>query len=343
MTQFFLSFWGVRIHCICHCNALTDLTIHFLQITSLLKRSLTSKQPLTEHYFDVLVSHDDASLDTLAGNLYPKQEDDGEESLGNLKIMVLQMKDNSALLYAEVDGDFVDCLFGLLSIPLGSAIKSFGQCSTKGCLDNLYRSIDGSAKEFIRQDCQSLLLAPVLAPFFGCGASRILQVDELAPRELSINACFACFKIGGFSDFVRCHGSTYNHTYRRYDPSCPNKVKSVKLCEASPKQQNGGSEKGEAYVNGEQTKFVVTDDLHILPLSLASTVQIVSEAKIQTSNLVEKEITLTKSQVSSAMQFSTTIQPIYSTFFALICLIDYSLTWNWYLEHRLWGYKGLCC
>jgi hypothetical protein len=304
---------------------------------------LTSKQPLTEHYFDVLVSHDDASLDTLAGNLYPKQEDDGEESLGNLKIMVLQMKDNSALLYAEVDGDFVDCLFGLLSIPLGSAIKSFGQCSTKGCLDNLYRSIDGSAKEFIRQDCQSLLLAPVLPPFFGCGASRILQVDELAPRELSINACFACFKIGGFSDFVRCHGSTYNHTYRRYDPSCPNKVKSVKLCEASPKQQNGGSEKGEAYVNGEQTKFVVTDDLHILPLSLASTVQIVSEAKIQTSNLVEKEITLTKSQVSSAMQFSTTIQPIYSTFFALICLIDYSLTWNWYLEHRLWGYKGLCC
>jgi hypothetical protein len=41
------------------------------------------------------------------------------------------MKNNSALLYAEVDGDFVDSLFGLLSIPLGSAMKSFGQCSAK--------------------------------------------------------------------------------------------------------------------------------------------------------------------------------------------------------------------
>jgi hypothetical protein len=277
-----------------------------MQITCLLKRSLTSKQPLTEHYFEVPVPRDDPSLDTLAQNLCPKQEDEDEESLGNLKIRVLQMKDNSALLYAEVDGDFLDSLFGMLSIPVGSVIKSFGQCSTKGCLDNLYRSIDGSAKEFVRQDFQSLLLAPVLAPFFGCCASKILQVDELAPRELTFSACFACFKIGGFSNYGRCHGTIYNKTYRCYDPTCPNKLKSVKICEASPKQQNGGSGKGEAYVNGEKTKFVVTDDLHVLPLSLASTVQIVSEAKIQTSNLVEKEITLTKSQVSSATQFIST-------------------------------------
>jgi hypothetical protein len=175
---------------------------------------------------------------------------------------------------------------------------------SKSCLDNLYRSIDGSAKEFIRQECQSLLLAPKLAPFFGCCASKILQVDELAPRELTINACFACFKIGVFSDFVRCHRTNYS-SYQYY-PVCENKLKSCKLCEANPKIPISGSEKGEAYVNGEQAKFVVTDDLRVLPLSLASTVQIVREAKIQTSNLVEKEITLTKSQVSRAMQFSTT-------------------------------------
>ncbi|XP_066380224.1 uncharacterized protein [Miscanthus floridulus] len=263
------------------------------KITCLLKRSLTSKQPLTEHYFDVPVPHDDASLGTLAQDLNPKQEDGDEERLGNLKIRVLQMKNNSALLYAEVDGDFVDCLFGLLSIPLGSVMKSFGQCSAKGCLDNLYKSIDGSAKEFVRQDCQSVLLAPKLPPCFGCCASKVLQVDELAPRELTINACFSCFKIGRFSDCDRCHRYDYSRRYH----VCTNKVKSSKLCEANPKIQIGGSEKGDAYVNGKHTKFVVTDDLRVLPLSLASTVKIVSEAKIQTSNLVEKEITVTNSQV----------------------------------------------
>ncbi|XP_066347894.1 uncharacterized protein [Miscanthus floridulus] len=144
------------------------------KVLCLYKRILVTKQPLTEHYFDVPVPHDDANLYTLVQNLNPKQEIEDEERLGNLKIRVLQMTNNSALLYAEVGGDFVDSLFGLLSIPLGSVMKSFGQCSAKGCLDNLYRSIDGS-----------------------------------------------------------------------YDPNCPNKVKSVKLCEASPKQQNGGSRKSE--------------------------------------------------------------------------------------------------
>lgn len=296
----FFSFSFCQEPALCNCDALTDLAIHFLQITCLLKRSLTSKQPLTDHYFDGAVPHDDASLDALARNLDPKQEDEDEERLGNLKIRVLQMKDNSALLYAEVDGDFVDSLIGMLSIPLGSIMKSFGQCSAKGCLDNLYRSIDGSVKEFIGQECQSILLSPKLPPFFGCCASKILQVVELAPRELTINACFACFKSGGFSDCARCHGNNYNSAYRQYYANCSNKPKSIKLCEANPKQQNGGIGKGEAYVNGEKTKFVVTDDLHVLPLSLASTVKIVSEAKIQTENLVEKEITMTNAQVPSA-------------------------------------------
>jgi hypothetical protein len=56
--------------------------------------------------------------------LYPDQQNEAEERLGILKIRVLQMKNNSTLLYAEVGEDFVDSLFGLLSIPLGSIMKS---------------------------------------------------------------------------------------------------------------------------------------------------------------------------------------------------------------------------
>lgn len=46
------------------------------------------------------------------------------------------------MLYAEVDGDFVDLLFGLLTIPLGSIVKTYGKSASKECLDNLYTSID---------------------------------------------------------------------------------------------------------------------------------------------------------------------------------------------------------
>lgn len=280
----------------------TELRSIFLKITSLLKRSLTSKQPLTEQCFNVPIAHDDASLDTLAQSLHPEQQNEAEDRLEEiLKIRVLQMKNNSTLLYAEVGDDFVDSLFGLLSIPLGSIMKSFGQCSSKGCLYNLYSSIDANAKEHVRSECQSFLLAPKLPPFFGCCASKILQVDEVAPRELDIPACFSCLKNGGFSDFhEHCHGrTTWNATYRTYDPNCYS-VKSIKLREVNPKVPNGGILKGEAYVKVGHTKFVVTDDLRVVPHSLSSTLQIVSEAKIQTEKLVEKEITLTKSQVSDS-------------------------------------------
>lgn len=270
----------------------------------MLKRSLTSKQPLSGLYFDVAIAPDDAGLDMLPENLCPEQGNDAEHKLNNVKIRVLQTKNNSSLLYAEVGDDFVDLLFGLLSIPLGSIIKTFGQCAPKGCVDNLYRSIDGSAKGFIRPELQILLLSPKLPHFFGCGATKILQVEELAPKKQEINACFKCFKIGRFSNLGICREQTstqdyisegyiYNYTY------CQNKVKTTNLCECDPKSPKGGSDKGEAYVKQGPQNFMVTDDLHFLPLSLASTLQVVRDAKIQIKELVEKEFTLTKSQVAT--------------------------------------------
>jgi hypothetical protein len=232
----------------CNYNELTYLMVHIMQIKCLLKRLLTSKQPLTDHYFEALVPQDDASLEALVQNLHPKQENEDQEMPGNQKIRVLQTKDNSALLYAEVGVDFVDSLFGLLSIPLGSAIKLYCQCSAKGCLGNAYRSIDGSVKEFVREECQSLLLDPKVPPFFGCCASKILQVDELAPRELTMEACFVCFKSLWFSGCNRSHEFAYS--LRCNEVFCANKVKSIKLCEANPKRQNGGS---------GQTNFVVKE------------------------------------------------------------------------------------
>lgn len=48
---------------------------------------------------------------------------------------------------------------------------------------------------------------------------------------------------------------------------------------------------------------MVTDDLHVLPLSLASTLQVVSGAKTQRKDLVEKELALTKPQVVILFQY----------------------------------------
>ncbi|KAG2574395.1 hypothetical protein PVAP13_7KG318146 [Panicum virgatum] len=219
------------------------------EIISLLKRSLMSKQPLTGLYFDYTITNDDADVYVL-----PEKQNDADQKLNIEKIKVLQTKNNS-LLYVEGDAEFVDLLFGLLSIPLGSIIKAFGQWPPSGCVDNLWKSIDhGSGEGSVRPECQSLLLSPMAAPF-GSGAAKVLEVDELAPT-LDVNCCFKCFKTCGFAETGRCRQQYY----------CGEMVKTTKLCELNPKAPKGGNGNGETYVKGGHMKFLVTDDLHVLPL-----------------------------------------------------------------------------
>jgi hypothetical protein len=219
--------------------------------------------------------------------------------LNSVKIKFLQTKNNTSVLYAEVGGDFVDILFGLLSIPLGSIVKRYGKYASKGCVDNLYSCIDGSAEVFLRPECQTLLLSPNMAPFFGSGASKIFHVEEVSPYKQEINSCFTCFRIGGFSNLARCHEQQYDLNYCRFRyKNCDNNVKKAILIEGDPKLAKGEeSGNGESYMKQGLQNFMATDDLCILPLSLASTLNVISEAKIQRKDLVEKELTLTKPQV----------------------------------------------
>ena len=228
----------------------------------------------------------------IPGNLCPEKVNETEDKIGDVKIKILQTKINSAVLYAEVGQDFVDLVFGLLSVPLGSMTKAFGQRLSNGCIDNLYRSILGSAEGYMGPDCQNLLLAPELAAFSGSSASHILQVNESAPRKLNINSCFMCFKIGGFSNLSRCRVA-YNCRYT----NCQNYPKTAELCELDPKSPGGNSSNSDAYVKRAPQSFMVTDDLGVRPLSLDGSLRVVSEGKLQMKDLVEKEVTLTKFQV----------------------------------------------
>lgn len=272
-------------------HVLTNLpAMRFSQISSLLKRSLTSQQPLTGLHFGIPIPPDDASLGmVMLPRNCPEQVSEAEDKIGNVKIKVLQTKINSAVLYAEVGHDFVELIFGLLSVPLGSITKRFGQSSSKGCVDNIYRSIDVSTEGYMGPDCQNLLLAPELAAFSGSSASQILQVNESAPRKLMISSCIKCFKIGGFSDDAVCECN-----YGR----CSNLTKTADLCELDPKLSGWKSSDSHAYVKRAPQSFMVTDDLRVRPLSLDSSLRVVSEGRIQMKDLVEKEVTLTKFQAS---------------------------------------------
>ncbi|XP_044360454.1 uncharacterized protein [Triticum aestivum] len=164
-------------------SCLEQMTLQFssVKIIDLLRRSLTSQNPLTGHHLDVAVAPDDSVVDMLPDYLHPEQDNEAEHSLVNATLRVLQTKNNSKVLYAEVGGDFVDLLFGLLTVPLGSIAKNYGKSASKGCLENLYTSIAGSAEGCLRPECQNLLLSPMLVVI-----EAKLQRKDLVEKEVAL-------------------------------------------------------------------------------------------------------------------------------------------------------------
>jgi hypothetical protein len=245
------------------------------QIISLLKRALISQQTLTGLFFDVAITPDALNLDQLPDN-FLKQPKQAEHRFNAIKIKLIQIKliqtkDDASVLYAEAGQDFIDLIFSLLSIPLGSVIMAYGQWSPNGRIDNLYRSIAG--RGYIKEESQDLLLSPKLAPYFGCSIT-VLQVKELDARMLKVK-CYTCLR-------------ALRHTCHCKPPW------GVNLRETNP-NTNG------AYIKGGPRNFIVTNSLRILQFSLANTLQLLREAKIPKEKLVEKEIALDETQVPLAL------------------------------------------
>jgi hypothetical protein len=161
------------------------LKFYFFQIVRLLRRALLSKQPLTGLYFDIAIAPDAATFSQLPENRLSKQAVEAEPGFKPIKISLVQTKDDSSVVYAEVGQDFVDLFFGLLCTPVGSIIKTYSQFSPNGCINNIYKSV-GSC---VKQECISLLLFPKMPPFFGC-SNNVLKVEELPTRVLNYARSF---------------------------------------------------------------------------------------------------------------------------------------------------------
>lgn len=89
-----------------------------------------------------------------------------------MKVELFVQKSPKKVLFAIVEEDFVDFLFSILAIPLGSLISLLGENSDLGSLDNLYKNIKGLNAERLDKpwDLKYKILSPIVAPDFLCKA-----------------------------------------------------------------------------------------------------------------------------------------------------------------------------
>ncbi|CAL5025666.1 unnamed protein product [Urochloa decumbens] len=255
------------------------------EIKILLKQTLKSDKPLT----DLMFCPSDESTKTMepiSMAVKASSENGSSSDCDFVKVKLLVTKTDQSVVHAEVAEDFCNILYSFLALPLGHVIKLLGGSSSISSIDNLYKSVEGKMNGYIKSDkCRDTILSPKLPPFFSC-SNNFLMTDELLPVKGSTACCTPCIRDCSPLDVfdMKCtHGET-------------------KLLAVNPKVPTMTTETGGGYAKAGPSKFLVTNELGMAPLSLINAFVELKKKEQSVSNLVTTEFTFTQVEVLNLLR-----------------------------------------
>ncbi|XP_020210146.2 uncharacterized protein LOC109795131 [Cajanus cajan] len=220
------------------------------KIFHILKQALTSESPLSDVLLENRESKPSYSFSPYTSPSHGKD---------CVKIKVIVSKSQNKVLFAEVDGDFVDFLVSFLTTPLGSILNLMDGKLSLGSIDNLYASVKDLDSSWFIGSSNKSLLNPKVAPQFGCRNNPLnaLQEDNTpkywygTPVEKYNMENDEKKKISKKKEMLR-------------DP--PQEMKLF-----DPRSSVVGSDVHQKYEFMKRPcLFVVTDDLKVIPITTAS-------------------------------------------------------------------------
>ncbi|XP_075475571.1 uncharacterized protein LOC142506256 [Primulina tabacum] len=248
------------------------------QIMELLKGSLVSKTPITDmvHLISSATTTSNEGKEFSAYDL-PKSKRRKHISSDSKRITVkvLVQKSTNRFLLAQARKDFIDLLFSLLAIPLGSVQSLLGRNTCFGSINNLFWSM------------RDLELLKHIKIIFG------LIKPKIPPHYLSLHQVFSLDK------------KSSPMIYKQQDS---NRVKS--FGSASPgsgyTQMKMIDPKGEdGFVKGPTT-FMVSDDMVVSPTSSTFIITTLNHLKIPIHDVEEKEVEVGLEEALSILKASLT-------------------------------------
>ncbi|KAL3635454.1 hypothetical protein CASFOL_020001 [Castilleja foliolosa] len=143
---------------------LMDVTFGFNQVMDLLKGSLLSETPLTDIILNIGVLNSIiVNCDTC---VLPVEHAVEQSSSTDKKMTVkaIMQESTNRLILVEADGNFVDFLFSMFTVPLGKVECLLAGSTGLKNIDNLYRSLGNITddKYLDTQNTKALLLEPCL-------------------------------------------------------------------------------------------------------------------------------------------------------------------------------------
>ncbi|KAE8717994.1 Detected protein of unknown function [Hibiscus syriacus] len=195
-----------------------------------------------------------------------------------VRLKLLIAPKSQRVLYAEADKDFVDFLFNILSLPVGTVVRLLNKQGIEGCIRNIYESIENVGDSYMQSaENKDILLKPMVANY---AANVALLLPTLQPSS--------------YTNLYRC--DNFNNVYCRPKvttnpnticPSCSCSMKH-KVTFVNPTIKASGSvEVG--FVKGAAT-YMVMDDLVVRPMSTESIITLLSELNIKDVGDLEVEV-----------------------------------------------------
>jgi hypothetical protein len=189
-------------------------------------------------------------------------------------------KKSQRVLFAEADKKFVDFLFSISTLPVGTVTKLLQKQNTLGCLSSLYESIENLSDTFYIQPDQDkqFLLNPKVAI---SGA----EIPLLLPSVVQSNSSRKIYRCKSNHGYV-------SHDQRSICPACKSSMTSVVSYVDPPsdiKESTSSINEG-GYVKGLIT-YMVMDDLDVKPMSTISAITLLGKFDVRdVGAVVEKEV-----------------------------------------------------
>lgn len=187
-----------------------------------------------------------------------------------ISLKLLVHKNTKKVLFAEAGKDFVDFLFSLLALPIGTVINVLTQEHMAGCLGRLYKSLASLSPTYVlSQANRNLLLIPPLPSSF-CPQTSLLQ---LLGSDSTTKTYYCC---GRRKNYDSCYN--YSDTSGTPCPTCNTQMTSQMNFIANPSSPVVDEVKS-GYVK-EVVTYMVTDDLVVSPMSTISSITILNMFKV---------------------------------------------------------------
>ncbi|KAL8257584.1 hypothetical protein R6Q59_029625 [Mikania micrantha] len=238
-----------------------------------------------------------------------------------MSLKLLVDKKGPRVLFAEVPKEFVDFLFHVLSLPLGTLIELLGSDQMVGSLGKLKNSIDSLHETYLQPGIKKDDIFYPKTPFNG--KTFLLSYDSSSEDQSGAGkAVYRCYN--ATTQCYDCSNQTCRSNATLYANSkCPNCSGSmnVKMNVVTPKEElsvetKEADEKKKGGFVKEVVTYMVMDDLEVKPMSTISSITLINKFGVKDlSQLEEKTVSFGKDEGLKLLKASLKTDQVLTTIF----------------------------